>query len=152
MIIVENWIKMKTLSKKKKRIFILSVHIKGNKNIFRVLNSVCFFQSVALHNHTFALMMKETRPPPASQSSYFSGQLWGGSVLKASRREIPLLSLETLWFVEQQRWSIHQCAESLLKDNAHAEGGRTNGQEALRAPLATGGGGGRSQAINKKYF
>ena len=33
------------------------------------------------------------------------------------------------------------------------EGGRVKmGQEALRAPLATGGGEGRSQAINKKYF
>lgn len=33
------------------------------------------------------------------------------------------------------------------------EGGRvTMGREALRAPLATRGGEGRSQAINKKYF
>lgn len=80
--------------------------------------SAGFFQSVALHKHILALALKETRPSPASRSSYFSGQLWG-SVLKASWKETPLYSLEILWFAEEQDWATRQGSKSLLKDNAY---------------------------------
>lgn len=120
--------------------------------IFSGSCNIYFFQSVALNGHTFTLVMKETRPPAASQS-YFSGQLWG-SVLKVLQRKIPLYYLETLWFVEEQDWFILSVLTKSSKGQClWYERERVNmGQKGLRAPLAIGGGEGRSQDINKKYF
>lgn len=141
------YLKMKTPNKKIK-IFISSVHMKGNKEYSRdpTIVSVSFSlcgTTQHLENQTSTslpvLLLFRTAVGQCSQS--------------LTKRN-SLSSLEMLWFMEEQDWSFHRCSESLPKDKRLWYEGRKvkMGQEAPRAPFATGCGEGMSQAINKKYF
>lgn len=145
------YLKMKTLSKKLK-ILISSIHIKGNTSIFRVPK---LYVSFSLWHDTVLLLPWQWRKldlhqhlsPLTFQNSYEA------VFLKPHEEKLPVL-LEMRWFVEEQDWPIHLCWESLLKDNAYdmREGGWIWGRRLWGLLWQLGGGEGRSQAINKKYF
>lgn len=131
------YLKIKTLSKKLKIFNIRYTH-KRRYKYFQGPQTVCFFQSVTWHSSTFALTGKETRPPPAPQSSYFSEHLWG-SVLKASWRETPCTLGDALI-----RGRTGLTYPSVLRKSSKGqclwyERRKVNmRQKALRAPLAIG--------------
>lgn len=89
----ENWIKMKTLSKKKNKVFNIKCAHKRRKSISRFhIGSVSFSQwhyTIALS----ALAMKETRPPPAAQSSTCQGSYGEAVLAKPHGEKFPC----TLW-------------------------------------------------------